>query len=102
MNDHDGGHRYVAQRSIEAVRVPSGSTVEEATTILRQLVPLFNLRTVGRCFSTVQVEPWAAKAKGGVKKGAKGTKAREKNSSEEGGPVKLVMNEWMRQAWPYD
>lgn len=90
------------QRNIKAVRVPSGSTVEDATTILRQLLPLFNLRTVGRCFSTVQVERWAAKAKGGVKKGAKGRKAREQGSSEEGGQVKLVMSPWMRQAWPYD
>lgn len=101
MVAHDECHRYVAQSNIEVARVPAGSTSEEAVGVLRELVPLLSLRTVGQCFRTVDVSPWGVRAKEGPKEGVERKKARLE-SSEEGGQVKLLMSAWMRQAWPYD
>lgn len=80
------------QSNIIVTRVPAGSTLEEAAALLRPYVQLFNLRNVAKCFRTIQVAPWKLKTKGG-KGGGGGSGS---------GQVKMVMNPWMRKAWPFD
>lgn len=106
LNAHNETHCYIPQRHIEPVCVPAGATREGAVALLRKFVPLFNLRTVGRCFSTVRIEPWAAVA-ASTAAGEAGEVGGERGdgglvSKKQGGQVKMVMNAWMRQAWPYD
>lgn len=98
----NGSRVYVAQSNIEVARVPVDSTVEEANTLLRGFLPLLTLREVERCFATISVAPWKTTV-GARDKGAKegegdgGTSGKE----SEGGEIKMIMNPWMRQAWPF-
>ena len=93
---------YVAQSNIVVARVPADFTEGEAAEYLRQYLPLFNLRKMGTCFETISVAPWR---KGGGKTSSSGKKvgstAGEKEGGGEGGEIKIVMNPWMRQAWPF-
>lgn len=93
---YDESYRCIAQCNIVPVRVSSTKDVA----VLQELVPLFNMRAVGKMFRTVQVVKEAGKReeKGKSKKKA----ARAGRSKGEGGEVRLVMNEWMRGAWPHD
>lgn len=75
--------------------MPAGFTTQDAVAVLRELVPLLNHRTVGKCFRTLRIEPFVEEkeeAGGGEKSSAE---------SGKGGQVQLVMNAWMRGAWPY-
>lgn len=93
----DESRRCIAQCNLEPVRVPLGATLDEATEVLRKLVPLLTTRSVSKCFRTVRVAPWKGKSASAKGKGKEGG-----SESQEGGEVTLVMNEWMREAWPFD
>lgn len=95
VNAHDEGPRYIAQCQIKAVPVPVKASTKRVRTILRQLVPLLNHRTVGKCFQTVRIEPHIEDTTETGGDGGKGT------AWKKGGEVRLVMNAWMREAWPH-
>lgn len=88
------------------MRVPADATHEDVSALLRKLVPLLNLHAVGKCFSTVRIEPLAvASASTAAENKGKVSRGEQKSESKGGGgggEVKLVMNEWMSQAWPHD
>lgn len=98
----------MAQCNIEPVQLPADSA--EALNVLRELVPLFNLRAVGKHFRTVQiVAPRAAGAASGEGVGQQGVQEASlgggggtAGGGGVAGEVRLVMNAWLREAWPHD
>lgn len=122
--NESNGEAYVPQCQITQIGVPAGSTPDEAVAILQDLVPLMQIRTLGKAFRTLRVAPWDAPKEQGeqgetkliskskAKKEEKRAKKLEKNktadeaAAEPRGPAKgqihLVTNAWMREAWPYD
>lgn len=98
----DGSRVYVAQSSIEIARIPANSTDEEAITLLRGYLPLLTLREVERCFATISVAPWRRESDGDERT-EEGEEGEDSGVGEsEGGQIRMVMNPWMRQAWPFD
>lgn len=95
----DGSRKYVAQSNVVAACVPAGSTVKKANALLCDFVPLFSLHSVARCFRTIEVAPWPAKAANSAQKESKAVRVGEEGGAA--GQIKLVMNEWMKQAWPF-
>lgn len=95
----DESRRYIAQCNMERLRIPDGVTLEEATAMLRRIIPLLTTRGVGKAFRTVRVAPWRPKRDAAAQ--SKG-KERADDPQQGGGEVTLVMNEWMREAWPFD
>lgn len=95
----DGSVHYVAQSSIEVARIAPGSTVNQANAQLCDYLRLFKLRRMGLCFQTVEVAPWK-KVRDKAPKGEK-KKGLGEEGEKEGGEIKMIMNPWMRQAWPF-
>lgn len=96
----DGCAKYVAQANVEIARIPAGSTTEQAAALLRQYVPLFNLRNVAETFRTIQVAEWEAEAEAGPSSGG-GGKKEEGEGGERSGQIRMVMTPWMRSVWPF-
>lgn len=104
----------MAQCRIDPIKIPAGTSRQGALTILQELVPLFNARTYGKGFRTLAVVPWDAKAeekgirklKGGHTEGKDGKESDGKRKQGSGkmqpGQIYLVMNAWLKEAWPYD
>lgn len=84
--DEDGLMRYVAQANVQAATLAPGSSPQEVVKQLKGFDKLLQMSKLGRCFRTLRIE------------GAKGAKEDE----EEERRVMLVMNEWMKEAWPFD
>lgn len=85
--------------------------------MLKDLVPLLNVRSVGKAFRALRVVPWGdgvdeREAVGPSKKAPSGSVAKERDSERrsrkkegwrmEPGQVYLPMNAWMKAAWPYE
>lgn len=75
--------------------------------MLGEFLRLFKLRKMGICFQSVEVAPWKkseGKSSGSRKKGCS-TSGKKKGGVEaggkEGGEIKMVMNPWMREGWPF-
>lgn len=78
--------RYVAQANVQPTTIAPGSSPQEVGQQLKGFDRLLQVSKLGRCFRTLRVQ---------------GTKGGKEGQVEEGS-VMLVLNEWMKEAWPFD
>lgn len=103
IKGYDEMIQYIAQCDIVPVRL-AASAEEEIVATLQRLVPTMQLRLVRKLFRTVCVHP-VDQGEGKPSEKSKGCQdaAGPSSAGDSGGwvGIKMVLNEWMRGAWPF-